>query len=227
MLAIPIKKVIETARNLELVYWNICEGSDEIDNQDENISVEESMQLLEESFNDLQEYAKAGDRVKISMQSHSMAGGAKKGMKRRKFYVYLKAPEAKATISGIGNIDLMRENVELKMKAEHDKEKSELLKRIEALEAPEPESSNLDKSIEGITHILNHPITSLVVSYFAGKAAAPAAAAPAINGLPDYEELLNRIEKIDPNFIEMLKAITEAAESNSNQYFMYRNMLVK
>lgn len=228
MLTIPTKFVIDSARKLNLVFWQVTEAGNELARQDDEISLDDSLQMLEDTINELKESARSGDKIKVSMQSQPMTnGGRKKGMQLRTFYVYLKEPEAR-TSQAIGNLGLVEENIKLKLGMQHDKEKSELLKRIEALEAPEQESSNLDKTIEGITTILNHPITSLVVGWFANKATGPAPA-PAINGLPkqDYNNLLERIEKIDPEFITMLQAITEAAEANSAQYFMYKNMLVK
>jgi hypothetical protein len=225
MLTIPTKFVIDSARKLNLVFWQISDAGNEIARQDEEISLDDSLQILEDTINELKDNARSGDKIKVSMQSQPMTNkGRVKGIAMRTFNIYLKEPEQKQ-MQGIGNIGLIEENLRLKLEMQHDKEKSELLKRIEALEAPE-ESGQLDKTIEGINTLLNHPITSLVVGWFANKAAAPA---PAINGLPkqDYSELLERIEKIDPTFITMLAAIVEAAEQNSGQYFMYKNMLVK
>lgn len=226
MLTIPTKFVIDSARKLNLIFWQITEAGNELARQDEDITLEDSINLLEETINELKDSARAGDKIKISMQSANMAGGRKKGMQLRTFNIYLKEPETKQ-VQSIGNLSLLEENVKLKLEMQHDKEKQELLKRIEALEAPEPEQNNIEKSIEGITTILNHPITSLVVGWFANKSTQ--APAPAINGIPsnDYNNLISRIEKIDPEFIKMLNAIVTAAEENKDTYFMYRNMLVK
>lgn len=227
MLTIPTKFVIDSARKLNLIFWQITEAGNELARQDDEISLDDSLQILEDTINELKESARSGDKIKVSMQSQPMTnGGRKKGMQLRTFYVYLKEPETKQ-VQGIGNLNLLEENLRLKLEMQHDKEKQELLKRIEALEAPEPEQNNIEKSIEGITTILNHPITSLVVGWFANKNTQ--APAPAINGIPldDYNNLISRIEKIDPEFIKMLNAIVTAAEENENTYFMYRNMLVK
>lgn len=229
MLTIPTKFVIDSARKLNLCYWQISEGNNELQRQDEDISLDDSLQLLEDTINELKDNARTGDKVKVSMQSEPMSNtGRKKGMNLRVFYVYLKEPEARNN-QQIGNLGLMAENITLKLNMQHDKEKSELLKRIEALEAPEEEGSNLDKSIEGLTNILNHPITSLVVGWFANKATGTPTAAPAINGVPaqDYNDLLERIEKIDPQFNTMLNAIVTTAENDPVSYFFYKDKLVK
>lgn len=218
---------MDTAHKLELKYWQITEAGNELAKQDDDVTIDESLNNLEDTLNDLKEYARAGDKVKISLQSESLSGGKKKGTKIRTYNIYLKEPEQK-TINGApaANMDLMAENVKLKLEAQHKEEKAELLKRLEKLEAPEDEGA-LNKTIEGIQTILNHPITSLVISYFAGKKGSQVQTAPAINGIPDYDNLINRIEKIDPKFIEMLTAIVEAAESDANTYFFYRKQLVK
>jgi hypothetical protein len=227
MLTIPTKFVIDSARKLNLVFWQITEGGNELARQDEEISLDDSLLILEDTINELKESARSGDKVKVSMQSQQMtSSGRKKGMNLRSFFIYLKEPEMRNNQT-IGNLGLVEENIRLKLGMQHDKEKSELLKRIEALEAPEEEAGQLDKTIEGINNLLNHPITSLVMGYFINKGTT--APAPAINGLPkqDYSDLLERIEKIDPTFITMLGAIVTAAENNSADYFMYKNMLVK
>ena len=227
MITIPTKFVIDSARKLNLSYWQISEGNNELQRQDEDISLDESLQLLEDTINELKDNARTGDKVKVSMQSQPMSStGRKKGMSLRTFYVYLKEPEARNN-QQIGNLGLMAENITLKLNMQHDKEKSELLKRIEALEAPEEESGNIEKSIEGITNILNHPITSLVMGYFIKQGTT--APAPAINGVPtqNYSDLLERIEKIDPEFNTMLNAIVISAETNKEAYFFYKKQLLK
>ena len=226
MLTIPTKFVIDSARKLNLVFWQITEGGNELARQDEELSLDDSLQILEDTINELKESARSGDKVKISMQSMAMSGGRKKGMQLRTFYIYLKEPETRSS-QQIGSLGLVEENIRLKLEMQHDKEKSELLKRIEALEAPEQETGQLDKTIEGINNLLNHPITSLVMGYFVNKTAT--APAPAINGLPkqDYSDLLERIEKIDPEFNTMLNAIVTSAENDAASYFMYKKMLVK
>jgi hypothetical protein len=226
MLTIPTKFVIDSARKLNLSFWQISEGGNELARQDEDISLDDSLTILEDTINDLKENARNGDKIKVSMQSQQMtSSGRKKGMNLRSFFIYLKEPEMRNNQS-IGNLGLMEENIRLKLEMQHDKEKSELLKRIEALEAPEEEAGQLDKTIEGINNLLNHPITSLVMGYFVNKAATPA---PAINGVPeqDYSDLLERIEKIDPDFNSMLNAIVTSAENDASSYFMYKKMLVK
>jgi len=226
MLTIPTKFVIDSARKLNLSYWQISEGNNELQRQDEDISLDDSLQLLEDTINELKDNARTGDKIKVSMQSEPMARtGRKKGMNLRTFYVYLKEPEARNN-QQIGNLGLMAENITLKLNMQHDKEKSELLKRIEALEEPEEESGNIEKAIEGITNILNHPYTSLVMGYFIKQGTT--APAPAINGVPsqDYSDLLERIEKIDPEFITMLNAIVIQAEKSPKGYFGYKNLLL-
>jgi hypothetical protein len=226
MLTIPTKFVIDSARKLNLSYWQISDNGNELARQDEDLSLDDSLTILEDTINDLKENARNGDKVKVSMQSAPMTNKGKvKGLMLRTFTVYLKEPEQARNLQGLGSLGLVEENIRLKLEMQHDKEKSELLKRIEALEAPEEEAGQLDKTIEGINNLLNHPITSLVMGYFVNKTAT--APAPAINGLPqkDYSDLLDRIEKIDPEFNTMLNAIVTKAEENPTAYFTYKQML--
>lgn len=226
MLTIPVKYVIDSARKLNLIYWQITDAGNEIARQDEEINLEDSLQLLEDTINELKDSARNGDKIKVSMQSMQMSGGRKKGMQLRTFYIFLKEPEQKS-MQGIGNLSLLEENIRLKMEMQHEKEKSEWLKRIEALENQEEEKTGFDKAIEGIEKIMSNPAAQMLIGLWMNGKGSTTAAAPAINGLPDYENLIARIEKIDPNFIEMFNAIVTAAEQEKETYFFYRKQLVK
>jgi len=229
MLTRPIRTIIDKARILNLSYWQITEGKEEIDRQDEDLSLEDSLQILEDSVNELKEYARSGDKIKISMQSDKMTNaGRKKGMNLRTFYLYLKEPEQARNMQGISNLNLVEENIRLKMEMQHEKEKSEWLKRIEALENQEEEKSGFDKTIEGIEKLISNPTAQMFLGMMLNTNA-PQPPAPAINGVPtqNYSDLLERIEKIDPEFNQMLNAIVIAAENDASDYFMYRKMLVK
>jgi len=229
MLTIPTKFVIDSARKLNLSFWQISDNGNELARQDEEISLDDSLTILEDTINDLKENARNGDKIKISMQSAPMTNKGKvKGLMLRTFTIYLKEPEQARNMQGVGNLSLLEENIRLKMQMEHDKEKSEMLKRIEALENQEEEKSGFDKTIEGIEKLITNPAAQMLLGMMLnGKA--PQTQAPVINGVPEenYSELLERIEKIDPEFITMLTAIVEAAENNNSTYFMYKNMLVK
>lgn len=227
MLTIPTKFVIDSARKLNLVFWQITEGGNELARQDEDLSLDDSLQILEDTINELKESARSGDKIKVSMQSMAMSGGRKKGMQLRTFYVYLKDPESRSS-QQIGSLGLVEENIRLKLEMQHDKEKSELLKRIEALENQEEEKSSFDKTIEGFEKLISNPAAQMLLGMMFNNKA-PQAPAPAINGLPkqDYSDLLERIEKIDPEFNTMLAAIVAAAESEPATYFMYKKQLVR
>jgi hypothetical protein len=186
--------------------------------------------MLEDTINELKENARSGDKIKISMQSDKMTNaGRKKGMMLRTFYIYLRDPEQARNMQGISNLSLVEENIRLKMTMEHDKEKSEMLKRIEALENQEEETEGFDKVINGLNNLMASPATQLLIGLMMNGKGSATAPAPAINGVPeqDYSNLLERIEKIDPEFITMLNAIVIAAESEPATYFMYKKQLVK
>lgn len=228
MITIPVKYVIDSARKKGLVFWQITDAGNEIARQDEEISLEDSLQLLEETINELKDNARTGDKIKVSMQSMQMSGGRKKGMQLGNWFIYLKEPESKQ-MQGIGNLNLIEENIRLKMTMEHEKEKESLIKRIEALENTEEDGEGFEKVINGLNNLMASPATQLLIGLMMNGKAAPAAAAPAINGLPitDYKNLIERIEKIDPEFIQMLEAIVISAEENPAGYNFYRQQLVK
>tara|TARA_R110000868_G_scaffold126421_5_gene333494 strand:+ start:1492 stop:2184 length:693 start_codon:yes stop_codon:yes gene_type:complete len=230
MLTIPTKFVIDSARKLNLVFWQITEGGHELARQDEDLSIDDSLQILDDTINELKESARSGDKVKVAMQSQPMEStGRKKGMHLRTFYIYLKEPESARNMQGISNLSLLEENIRLKMTMEHEKEKSEWIKRIEALENAEEETEGFDKVINGLNNLMASPATQLLIGLMMNGKGSPTAPAPAINGLPkqDYSDLLERIEKIDPEFNSMLNAIVIAAESEPATYFMYKKQLVK
>jgi hypothetical protein len=229
MLTIPTKFVIDSARKLNLVFWQITESGNELARQDEEISLEDSLTILEDTINDLKENARNGDKIKVSMQSQQMtSSGRKKGMNLRSFFIYLKEPEQARNSQGISNLSLVEENIRLKMQMEHENKEREFIKRIEALENQEEEKSGFDKFIEGLDKLTTNPSAQMLLGMMlSGKPIQPQA--PVINGVPeqDYSNLLERIEKIDPEFITMLNAIVIAAESEPATYFIYKKQLVK
>jgi len=227
MLTIPTKFVIDSARKLNLSFWQISDNGNELARQDEDLSLDDSLTILEDTINDLKENARNGDKIKVSMQSAPMTNKGKvKGLMLRTFTVYLKEPEQARNMQGISNLSLVEENIRLKMEMQHEKEKSEMLKRIEALENQEEEKSGFDKTIEGIEKLITNPAAQMLLGMML-KGNTAQAPAPAINGLPkqDYNDLLERIEKIDPEFITMLNAIVTKAEENPTAYFTYKQML--
>lgn len=233
MIAVSKDLLFEQARKSKLIYWQLFDNSQEIGRNDDDIDIEDSINILSELLSSLEPYAKPGERLKVSMQNKPMtANGKQKGGITRTYMVALTSSQPIAGPQNAGfNQSLYNENQELKLKLmqrelqeKHNEERNSLLKRIEALEQ-EPDESNIDKTIGHINTLLNHPLTQMLVGQFLQTGTKPVS--PTINGIDQDQEILTRLKAIDPNYTEVLQSILNIAESDSQQYFMYRSMLVK
>lgn len=232
MIAIDKEMLTEHAKKLNLVFWQVTDGNTEIGRQDEEVMLDDSMQQLNELLTSLQQYSKPGDKVKVAMQNQKMTEkGRVKGQITRTWYVALQ-PNIMPSISGYNSFNntLQKENEFLKLEIlkrdleeKHQKERSELLKRIEALEE-EPQSSDIDKTIGHINTLLAHPLAQMLVSQF--MQIKPAA--PAINGTPqEGEQIYHEWLKLDSAAPEVIKAIILIAKNEPENYKLYKSMLLK
>jgi len=232
MIAIDKEMITEHAKKLNLVFWQVTDGTTEIGRQDEEILLNDSLEQLNELLTSLQQYSKPGDRVKVAMQNQKMTEkGRVKGQITRTWYVALQ-PSTGPSISGYNsfNSTLQKENESLKLEIlkrdleeKHQRERAELLKRIEALEE-EPEVNDIDKTIGHINTLLAHPLAQMLVSQFMQSKPA----APAINGTPqESEQLFNEWLKLDSDAPEVLKAIILIAKNQPENYKLYKSMLLK
>jgi hypothetical protein len=104
----------------------------------------------------------------------------------------------------------------------------QLNKKIEGLETAKP-SDPINRLLELVIPIaLQNPAISGWIGGLLGNGAAAPTERKDINGIEE-ENLspIDRLEKIDPDYISFIDAVATAAESDAKQYFMYKEMLVK
>ena len=235
-IALPKELIMEQAQKLDLIYWQIFDGPSEIQRQDDKLTIKDSLDMLSSVLESLKNYAKPGDKVKVSMQSIPMtAKGRAAGSKTRTYFYYLFTPGLQVAPTGnysSGNESLIRKLAEYEEADRYREREDKLLKRIEALEKEQEEPDATTAAIAGISDILNHPLAQMMVSkMFPGQTVA---GLPNINGIPkepgvvhvDFLELIDRITAIDKDFINFFQKFVSMAEADNAKYFNVKNMLM-
>jgi len=225
MIAATLGTVTRRMEKDNLSLWIITEGRTELSRNDEIMQVTESIDLLTESFHELQQNCDPGDMVKITIMNKPLTDqGKQKGTIVASYPVLLKTKEiAGRSGMSIGKdmIDTIRENEKLKAQMAYDKKERELLDRIEKLENKENEDG---EGIGSIERIINHPTVSLLLGNLFGNKPAQ----PPIHGTPSDIELdLEYLKTNDKNFAELVHAVRLIMEKDRATYDMSKQMIIQ
>lgn len=103
----------------------------------------------------------------------------------------------------------------------------ELNKKIEGLETAKP-TDPINRLLELVIPIaLQNPAISGWINGLLGSAASTTERKD-INGIEEEEASpIDRLAKIDPDYLSFIDAVATAAENDVKQYFMYKEMLVR
>ena len=103
----------------------------------------------------------------------------------------------------------------------------QLNKKIEGLETAKP-TDPINRLLELVIPIaLQNPAISGWIGGLLGGAA-PTTERKDINGIEEEEASpIDRLAKIDPDYLSFIDAVATAAENDVKQYFMYKEMLVR
>jgi hypothetical protein len=103
----------------------------------------------------------------------------------------------------------------------------ELNKKIEGLETAKP-TDPINRLLELVIPIaLQNPAISGWIGGLLGGGATPPVERKDINGLEEEESPIDRLKRIDPDYLSFIDAVATAAENDVKQYFMYKEMLVR
>jgi len=217
------------AEREQLIYWQITAANSELWRQDEDISIEESLQELESALQELTEGARPGDQVNVSMQSKPASStGRVKGIKMKKFVYTLIPSGGSRSINGAPSGDYMRLVDKLARMEEAEKwriEKEALNKRLEALEKEDKDGQGL--TLAGITSLLNHPAAQMALSGLFG-APIPAPGTPVNGPQPDQsQDDVTYLVHNDPEFKKLLHAVRLIHENDPGTYEMSSKMIIQ
>lgn len=216
--------IIRSMNSNQLTCWIIKNGKTTLQEQnDENLSAEESAAQLNEALDELEEESENGERVSITASNKPLGFGRKAGSKM-KYYDYALASETAATITGKSSkqsyskdyIDLVKKVERMEAEKKHNETIRVLNERIEKLEKGD------SNGIEGITTLMNHPLAiALLGKLFPSGEAANSL--NSINGLPDDIE---ELKKIDPQLSELISAVLVIAKNSPETYFQTKKMII-
>ena len=235
-MATTFKAVTDTMVDLNLPVWQVLSrtGGSSIGYQlNEKMDVESSIERLKKLLTEI-----TADSVKVVLIPSLTKG--KGGNTLNQINMEVDLSSLRPQVAGIGNTpvnskyeqliqELNERNNKLAqqlIETKYQQQIEQLNKKIEGLETAKP-TDPINRLLELVIPIaLQNPAISGWIGGLLGGAA-PGPERKDINGLEEEEvSPIDRLAKIDPDYLSFIDAVATAAENDVKQYFMYKEMLV-
>jgi hypothetical protein len=212
----------------QLPYYIAKDGTNVIARNEENTNVNESIEELTELFENA-----TGDTINVSLSDRTGKEKSQGGRSKTDF-VYSISLRTPSTINGnaergglaASQMELLNSNFDLRL--------NNHLKDLEIAKLKEEAEEGV-KDNKGILGMVEPYLPALLGSMFpaAPTAPAPAPRATALAGVQEISEAKQHLneslkawQKVDGDFLNVIKAVVKIATTQPAQYNMYKNILL-
>lgn len=211
----------------QLPYYIAKDGTNVIARNEENTNVNESIEELTELFENA-----TGDTINVSLSDRTGKEKSQGGRSKTDF-VYSISLRTPSTINGNAErgglaqsqMELLNSNFDLRL--------NNHLKDLEIAKLKEDAEEGV-KDSKGILGVIEPYLPALLGSIFPAVATAvPAPRATALAGVQEVSEAkqtlnesLKAWQKVDGEFLNVIKAVVKIATTQPAQYNMYKNILL-